>query len=477
VQHYPQDSSIFVVPDQFSPRKLLSPNLTSSGVLLASLVFAYLISENPSYTEPSTVAQQASIYVGLGLLGSIAIDLRRGWRNIFRMDLLCLVSLYGLTLLEFLFSQPNFDQGSTTVASTVTAIHAVLLGMAGLVVGRHLSKRKPIRLPWLNFRQLKNKQLFTLLVLAAFLGFLWMLLAVNFNLFDLIKAMMRARFSQPWARGRLGGITALLSELELFLLIVPALFGIILTRQKTFPKGWLFISTLVFSLTLFQGFCSGTRSIFVMYVASFMAGYLLNLQRNTFTNTAVPIGAAVVLLYFGTYNMLQFRTIGLTAYLAGYREGFLSDTFFVDYNLKSLGQVIAAMPEQHGFLGWEVFYWALVRPIPRILFPFKPEGLSVSIEQIVGAEGWTVATTYIGESYMAGGWIMIFLVSLGIGIFTAWWNRISVQTHSAYSMLLYASGFAAAAITMRSLFAFTTAMLPVLALILYPRFIDRSLRG
>ena len=44
-------------------------------------------------------------------------------------------------------------------------------------------------------------------------------------------------------------------------------------------------------------------------------------------------------------------------------------------------------------------------------------------------------------------------------------------------MLLYASGFAAAAITMRSLFEFTTAMLPVLALILYPRFIDRSLRG
>lgn len=477
MQHYSQDPSIFVVPDQFSPRKLLSPNPTSSGVLLASLVFTYLISENPSYTEPSTVAQQASIYVGLGLLGSIAIDLRRGWRNIFRMDLLCLVSLYGLTLLEFLFSQPNFDQGSTTVASTVTAIHAVLLGMAGLVVGRHLSKRKPIRLPWLNFRQLKNKQLFTLLVLAAFLGFLWMLLAVNFNLFDLVKALMRERFAQPWSRGRLGGTTALLSELELFLLIVPALFGIILTRQKTFPKGWLFISTLVFSLTLFQGFCSGTRSIFVMYVASFMAGYLLNLQRNTFTNTAVPIGAAVVLLYFGTYNMLQFRTIGLTAYLAGYREGFLSDTFFVDYNLKSLGQVIAAMPEQHGFLGWEVFYWALVRPIPRILFPFKPEGLSVSIEQIVGAEGWTVATTYIGESYMAGGWIMIFLVSLGIGIFTAWWNRISVQTHSAYSMLLYASGFAAAAITMRSLFEFTTAMLPVLALILYPRFIDRSLRG
>lgn len=483
MQNSPQPHYIVVSPPagQHYPTKtkVLRPSVPGSIVLLMSVVLTYAtLSSYSAQTEPSIPAQQAATYIGTGLLASLILDFRQGGlRNIFRIDLLCLISLYGLTLLEFLFPQPSFNQGSATIESTLTAINAVLLGITGLVLGRHVGKRKPIKLRFLNFSQIQNKQLISLLLLAAFLGFLWMLVSVNFDLLVLIKAMMKARFSQPWARGRLGGITALLSELRLLLLLVPALFGVILTRFHTFPKTWFWIASSVFGLTLFHGFCSGTRSLLVMYVASFLAGYLLNLSRNTLTNTVLPIVIAVILLYFGTYYMLQFRTIGLTAYLAGYREGFLSDTFFVDYNLLSLGKVISAIPEQHVFLGGEVFYWALVRPIPRVLFPLKPEGLSVSIEQIVGAEGWTVATTYLGESYMAGGWIMIFIVSLSIGIFAAWWNRISVETQSSYSMLVYASGFAAAAITMRSMFELTTALLPVLALILYPRFIDRSLRG
>ena len=477
MQNYPPPHYLIVnsPPEQNYPAKILHPSIIGSIVLLVSAMLTYAsLAGYSAQTDPSVVAQQAAIDVGIGLLASIILDLRQGWRNLFRLDLLSLASLYGLTLLEFLFPQPNFNQ---SVGSTITAIYAVLLGITGLVIGRHLGKRKALKLRFLNFGQLENKQLWSLFLLAALLGFLWMLISVNFDLLRLISGLTGPRFGEPWARGRLGGITSLLSELRLFLLLVPALFGIIMTRFRTFPKGWFLIATAILGLTFLQGFSSGTRSILVMYTASLLAGYLLNLSRNTFKNTVIPIGIAVIFLYFCTYHMLQFRTIGLTAYLAGYRQGFLDDTFFVDYNLMSLGQVIEAMPERHGFLGWEVFYWALVRPIPRVLFPLKPEGLSVSIEQIVGAEGWTVATTYLGESYMAGGWLMIFVVSLGIGIFTAWWNRISVQNYSAYSMLLYASGFAAAAITMRSLFEFTTAMLPVLALILYPRFIDRSLRG
>lgn len=480
MQNYPPPRYLIVnsPPEQNSPAKVLRPSITGSIVLLISAMLTYVsLASYSAQAKPSVAAQQAAIYIGIGLLASIILDLRQGWRNLFRIDLLCLASLYGLTLLEFLFPQPSFNQSLATVESIIAAIHAVLLGITGIVIGRHLGKRKALKLRFLNFSQLQNKQILSLFLLASLLGFLWMLISVNFDLLRLISAMTGPRFGEPWARGRLGGITSLLSELRLLLLLVPALFGIIMTRFRTFPKGWFLIASIILGLTFLQGFCSGTRSLLVMYTASLLAGYLLNLSRNTFKNTVLPIIVAAIFLYFATYHMLQFRTIGLTAYLAGYREGFLSDTFFVDYNLMSLGQVIEAMPERHNFLGWEVFYWALVRPIPRVLFPFKPEGLSVSIEQIVGAEGWTVATTYLGESYMAGGWIMVFVVSVAIGMFTAWWNRISVQTHSAYSMLLYASGFAAAAITMRSLFEFTTALLPALALVLYPRFIARSLRG
>jgi hypothetical protein len=73
-----------------------------------------------------------------------------------------------------------------------------------------------------------------------------------------------------------------------------------------------------------------------------------------------------------------------------------------------------AMPQKHPFLGFEVIYNAVIKPIPRAVFPGKPEGLSVSIEEIVGAEGWTVAVTYVGESYMAAGWFGVF------GIYSFW---------------------------------------------------------
>ena len=447
------------------------------SIFILSSLIASFVSLNPQQ-EPSMIARNCSILVGTGLILSIFADLRKGWRNLFRVDLLCLTSLYGLTFLEFLFPQQNFNQ-TTTANQTVLAVNAVLVGFTGLTLGRHLAPKTPMRAQWLQFKEISNSHLFYLFFGSAFLGFLWMLLNVDFNLLHLVQSMMGARFTQPWARGRYGGSSVFLSELQLFLLVVPALFGIIWNRRKTFNSVQFYVSILIIGLTLFQGFTGGTRFRFVLYMASLLAGYIFSLTKNTLRNTVIPIGIVGVILYIGVYHMLQFRNIGFAAYLAGHPTGgFMEDTFFVDYNLRSLGQVIEAFLAKKQYLGLEVFWWVLVRPIPRILFPGKPEGLTISIESVTGASAsTTIATTYVGESFMAGGLLMVFVVSLSIGLLSAWWNRLSAQRDSAYSMLVYASGFAVAALTMRSMFETTTLMLPVLALILYPRLIARSLRG
>lgn len=249
--------------------------------------------------------------------------------------------------------------------------------------------------------------------------------------------------------------------------IIPPLAAVIWNRRRAFSALQVSIVIAIFTITLFQGFAGGTRNIFISYIATFMMGYILTLHKNTLINTVVPIVLAGFVALYGSYHMLEFRNIGLRSYIEqqGYKSESNPDTFAVDYNLASLGWVAEAMPQDYPFLGAEVLTWALVRPIPRVLWPGKPEGLSVSIEEIAGADGWTVAATYLGESYMMAGMFGVVAMSLLFGAIAAWWNRMAMRQQSDYALVVYALGFFAAGITMRSMFWFTTTILPVVALI------------
>ena len=65
------------------------------------------------------------------------MDLRRGIHNVVRTDLMALMSLYFLTLTEFLVKQGQYND-TAGMASTRTAVLACICAYAGMVVGRHL---------------------------------------------------------------------------------------------------------------------------------------------------------------------------------------------------------------------------------------------------------------------------------------------------------------------------------------------------
>ncbi len=412
------------------------------------------------------IAKTTAITVGIGLASSIYFDSRRGLRNLFRTDLLCLIGLYFLTLAEFLFPQPEFDE-LLTLSQTNQALIVVLVGLGGITIGRQLIKPKPVQSNWLKFGDISNQRLFHAVIVAAFLGYLYMLLSVNFNIITMVDAMMGARFSQPWTRGRLGDWTTFITELNLLLQLIPPLTAVIWNRRQSFPLFQLLIVLSIFIFTLFFGFSGGTRNLFITYLATFITGYLITLRRNNFNNTILPILITVFIALYGSYHMLEFRTMGLRNYLQNqiYAGDTVRETLAVDYNLFSLGLIVDTFPQKHDYLGLEILTWSLVKPVPRVLWPGKPQGLSVSIEEVIGAEGWTVSATYLGEAYMMGGFVGIIGVSLFLGTFAAWWNRMAMQRQSDYAMVIYALGFLVAGITMRSMFWLTTMMLPIVALI------------
>jgi hypothetical protein len=175
------------------------------------------------------------------------------------------------------------------------------------------------------------------------------------------------------------------------------------------------------------------------------------------------------LLLISTTVMLKFRQIGLRNYLEGNYDTTETseDSLFIDNNLYVISRLGEVFPRPHHFLGMEIPYLALIRPIPRALWPNKPQGLSVSMEDALGVEDLTVASSFVGEAYISGGLLAVFLTGLLFGALAGWWGRLASPRNSDYGILVYASGFFAMVISMRSLFVFTTALLPTLAAMIF----------
>jgi hypothetical protein len=437
------------------------------------LVFGCLLSYSlyPTEDTPSTMARVAAIGVGVAFLVSIWFDSRKGLRNLFRTDLLCILGLYGLTLAEFLFPQEEFNNMIDPIG-TANALNLVFAGIAGLAIGRHLIAPTPVRSRWLTPDEISNQTLFWGFVLAAFLAYLYMLMSVQFDPIALIEGMIGPRFSEPWARGYLGGWNSLLTELNLLSYIIPPMMAVVWNRRRTFSVWQIIVMGSIFALVIFHAFSGGTRNVFISHIATFIMSYLLTLPYNNFKNTVIPILLAGFIAVYASYHMLEFRTMGLRNYIINqvYASGETRETLAVDYNLASIAPLVEVFPTQQEFLGFEVISWSLVRPIPRALYPGKPQGLSVSIEEIAGVQGYTLAATYLGESYMMAGWLGVIGVSLFFGALAAWWNRMAMQSQSDYALVVYALGFFAAGITMRSMFWLTTTLLPVIALIVFRKF-------
>ncbi|MCS3754363.1 hypothetical protein GGP79_002327 [Salinibacter ruber] len=439
-----------------------TPDWGATGLFLATLfVTAFFLDGRSSYA----VAHRAAIGVGIGLGGLTLLEMRHSWRNLFRADLMAMAALYFLTLFEFWFSQSAFAN-RITASLVQQGAELVLWGFGGLALGRHFVPGHSQKVTRLMRQPTPPSLIVGVFWVCMGIGYLYMLLAVNFNLVAMVESMLGPRFGRPWGRGRLGGWYALLYELHLFKYLIPPLFGVVVARRNRYSTGQI-VSVVAGGLfTFFDGFASGTRNIFGVYLLTFLVGYSFALPHGRWKKAAVVSGAGTLLMYWATSVMLAFRNIGLGAYLAiGGRARYLESKsgLFIDYNLQNISRLTEVFPEPYGYVGWEVPYWALVRPIPRALWPGKPKGLSTGIEEALGAEGLTLSTTFVGEAYMAGGTVGVVLIAMVLGMLSSWWTQHLERRNSDLGILVYASGFFAIAIGMRSMFWVTTGMLPAVA--------------
>jgi oligosaccharide repeat unit polymerase len=444
--------------DMSSPRSLL---FASSTTLLVGLLTTYCFLPADYASNIFTVS---AIGVGVALSIATGVEAMGGIRGLIRVDILMLWVLYGLTFLEFIIPQPDVDALVSADAAR-NGTGAALLGFASFAVGRHLVQRRGSYSQLSASTDVAPGSMFLVFILAAILGYLHMFLAVDFDLFEVMRQMLLPRFSQSWGRGRFGDASALLVEIGALIYLIPPIAGVIYARSQNYHVVQKVIVTIVLLFTLYYGFASGTRNILATYVITFSGAYFLNKPRLKLWKVLGQAGIIVALLMIGMTYMLEFRQVGLGNFSFAERS---PDTLYIDRNMVTISRLTELFPSSYEFLGVELPFNALIHPIPRAIWPGKPEGLSVSIEAAMGADPGTVtfASTFIGEAYISGGLLGVLLGGLLLGAAAEMWNRVG-RTNSSFAHLLYASGFFCAALSMRSIQWTTVTMLPTLALWLY----------
>jgi hypothetical protein len=424
-----------------------------------------LLPEQGSVSIYRAAAIGVAITIGLGIL----MEAQAGIQSLIRADLLMLLALYGLTLVEFFFPQEAVET-MITAQSATNGVEALLLGFVGLIVGRNFAPRLHPMAPSHTSVQLSPTNVFLLYLLILMFGYLDMLIAVGFDPGELVTQMLGPRFSQPWSRGKLGGWDSLLHELcELLLYLIPALAGSVVADRARYTAAQITVVVLGLIFTLFYAFASGTRNVLAIYLIIFFGSYVMFSRAIRWRYLVVLSCLAATLLYLSAYYMLQFRREGLGAYIEnpGASTGFRPETLFIDNNLPVISLLTDLFPNSIQYRGAEFAYYAILRPVPRALWPGKPEGMSIETADALGLKGLTVSSTFVGEAYMMGGYIAIFAVGLLLGWLGGWWKRFGQDLRSNLDVALYSSGFFAAVGSMRSVIFLTTAMLPTFAIWLY----------
>ena len=470
---YPRPDVEAALVQQEQRRELHRPSFAGTGIFLIGLLLTAVSLRGES---ASGVARYAAIGCGVSLALSLVFELRPGITNLLRADLVAMFALYFLLFFEFLFPQAKFDQLVPYADAISPGVQMSLLAFAGIAMGRHLVSPRLSKWSFVN-AQLSSRGILILFWISVAIGYFHMLLAVNFSPIAMIDEFMWPRFSQDWAREQFGDWKALLTELGAMIYLVPPLAGVILSRRKSYSAISLLFVLAVFLLTLFYGFTTGTRNIIASYLITFLAAYFYSSEASRRQMIVLcTLGCAVLL--FATYYELKFREVGLRNYLEGLAPEQTNEeeetTLYVDYNLYIVTALVNVFPNQTPYIGWQGPLWFVARPIPRALWPDKPDGRAVSVENVFGVEYVTLSATFVGEAYMIAGLLGVVVGSLLVGMGAQYWTQKAFSTTSTFGILIYGSGFLAIVIAMRSMYWFPVAILPTLGAAVVGGFLART---
>ncbi len=274
--------------------------------------------------------------------------------------------------------------------------------------------------------------LFAIATIAFLLGMGKFAIPCGFDLSVMWQSLLAERFSATRTRGQFGGWNAFSDALQYFGYLLPALAVALASRQ-----GWRNVRTLIALLmgiimTVFMAQEGGRRNVGVMVGMSIICWVLTHKRLGA--RSIIVILVASGLLLFVMQTMLEYRNTGFQAMLSPAERQSIEkpDYVKVDDNYYRLCQAIQLIHNGRPFVHLKFITYALVRPVPRVFWPGKPEGGGFDMADEEGC--WRV-TFHVGNRRVVYElWPVRVLLGGGnwevVGAVVSFWFRVVLLTPS-----------------------------------------------
>ena len=421
-----------------------------AAVTVATFAAVNLIPEHP---EPEGALFWPALVLSLGLLLAPAAAAFRQPKALLRAEhLLVIAPIYWLLLdlLQGAYSMAGVSPIEIEYAFIAIGVFVVCLWFGSM--GRPWAVPSFIRDS--VSQELPPAVYFYVVIVSFLLGMAKFAVASEFNLVEMFRSAGSGRWDAPWARGQLGGWDAFLDHLQYFGYLTSVLTVVVGRRWGW--RNWRTIVGAVLSLVMAMFLVqSGSRRVIGVVVGVALVFWVLVQDRRLKVKHALAAILTMVALLLAMQVMLQYRNVGLTAALSdplvAAGDTPANDYLHVDDNFYRLCQVIQLIPSTHSYVYHGYLLYAVVRPIPRVLWPDKPVDAGFDLTRAVGDREVSYSCSVIGELYMSLGFLGIAIGGWLYGRFAALVNGMLTQSAGLGVVVIYSIGVMALFSGMRSM--------------------------
>jgi oligosaccharide repeat unit polymerase len=426
------------------------PAIGIASAIVTTFVALNLIPQDP---EPEGALFWPAFILSLGLLAAPLAAALQQPKALLRVEhLLAIAPIYWL-LLDLL-------QGAYSMAGIARAeIEGAFIGISVFVCCMWIgSMGRPWRVPAFIKNSLAQElpaSVYFYLTIASFLlGMCKFAVATDFDLVSMFRYLGSGRWDAPWTRGQLGGWEAFLDHLQYFGYLTAVLTVVV--GRRIGWRNWRTLASalmsVVMALFLVQ---SGSRRVIGVVVGMALIFWVLVQDSRLKVKHSLIAVLTVLALLVAMQIMLQYRNVGLTVALkdpSAESESLQPNEYLhVDDNFYRLCQVIQLIPSTHGYVYHGYLVYALVRPIPRVLWPEKPVDAGFDLTRAIGDQEVTYSCSVIGELYMSLGFFGVAIGGWLYGRFAAFVNSVLSQSMGLGAVVIYSIGAMALFSGMRSM--------------------------
>lgn len=388
-----------------------------------------------AFEEPGDLAFPALMLM-ISLLLAPAIAAVRDLRSIVRAENV-LAAAPGYWLLLDLI-QGRFGITIATRDDVVLSFVACGLFSLGVwIAALHRPWRLPPSIDDLSRRELTPAKTFAVTLLCFVLGVFYFVLMAGFDPELIVEGFKANRTGAVWSRNTAeGGWSAFVEHLAYFGMLLPALAVVLGRTTGWFKPVTLFSWVLALAYAMFQAHGGNRRYLGVMFGAAMVVWLIAEAKPKWFHSLFLVISAA--LLLYAMEFVLVFRGEGIEM-LTGAEEGEeLVDmsVIRVDDNFLRLAQSIHLVPDVHPYVWHEYAFFALIRPIPRALWPGKPKAPSFRVHDYIQI-GASLSSSVVGELYVSGGLIAVLFGGWLYGRLGVWGQTLLAPPRTMPRNILY----------------------------------------